>query len=543
EPDVYQRGGLLVQVVTQAAESASDAAVRRPAGAPAVRELVRPLLRERLTRAARWQKWSGGDENAQLVPAHPPDWSVAAVHTRGDWPGLHHLDAIVTHPVILPDGGVLTADGYHRGLRVLAGLPAGLSVAVPDAPTRGDVEAAVATLLDPLTDFPFQRPEHRAALVAALLSPLAWFLFDGPAPLFLIDANIRAAGKGLLADTVALPVTGRRFAVMSYTNDREELRKKITTLAMEGERLVLLDNLAGAVGNEVLDAALTSDRWKDRVLGENRVYDGPLQVVWFGTGNNVQLRADTARRVCHVRLESPDERPELREGLKSPDLRAHLLTRRGPLLSAALTILRAWVLAGKPTHGLRPWGSYEGWSGVVREAVVFAGLPDPGETREALQSTADREAAAMAEVIAGLELLDDTGRGLTAAEIVARVKDAEREYAAPEWKWNLRAGIEELCGKLCSNLLGYKLRSFARRNFGGKVLDKSEARGGVNRWVVRDACGRPGDRNHPLHPHPNRLSSPPDEGDGGHGGDVPAGRGKRSPERFTNDDRPRGGAA
>ena len=36
---------------------------------------------------------------------------------------------------------------------------------------------------------------------------------------------------------------------------------------------------------------------------------------------------------------------------------------RGQLLSAALTILRGWIAAGRPTHGLVPWGSYEGWSG------------------------------------------------------------------------------------------------------------------------------------------------------------------------------------
>jgi hypothetical protein len=75
---------------------------------------------------------------------------------------------------------------------------------------------------------------------------------------------------------------------------------------------VLLDNLAGPVGNDVLDAALTSDRWKDRLLGGNRVSDGPLHVCWYGTGHNVQFHADTARRACHVRLETPDERPELR---------------------------------------------------------------------------------------------------------------------------------------------------------------------------------------------------------------------------------------
>ena len=62
--------------------------------------------------------------------------------------------------------------------------------------------------------------------------------------------------------------------------------------------------------------------------------------------------------------------------------------------------------AQQPARMHRPWGSFEGWSGVVREAVVFAGLPDPGETRVALQTTADRDAAAMTDVIAGLDLRD-----------------------------------------------------------------------------------------------------------------------------------------
>ncbi|OWK34182.1 DUF3854 domain-containing protein [Fimbriiglobus ruber] len=342
EPDVYERGGLLVYVRETAAEPDSDEIVRRPVGAPVVRELARPLLRERLTRCAAWKQWRGSGEEATLEDAHPPDWCVQAVHARGAWPDLRRLDAVVTYPVLMPSGAVLTANGYHRGTGLLACLPPDLAIDVPDRPTTADVTAAVATLFDPLADFPFETPAHRAALIAGLLTPLAWFLFEGPAPLFLIDKNVRGAGAGLLADVVALVVTGLRFPVMSYTNDREELRKRITTLAMEGERLVLLDNLAGAVGNDILDAALTADRWKDRILGGNRVYDGPLHVVWFGTGNNVQLHADTSRRVCHIRMESDHEWPEMRDGFRYANLRAHVRSHRGKLLSAALTILRGW---------------------------------------------------------------------------------------------------------------------------------------------------------------------------------------------------------
>jgi hypothetical protein len=520
ELDLFARAGMLVQVVEAPDVPDPTAPVRRPPGVPVVRDVSPPLLRERLTRCASWVRRTerGGEINE--TPAHPPAWSVQAVHGRGDWPAVRRLEAVVTHPALLADGSILSAAGYDAASGLLVSLPAGVSVNLTDRPDRAAVAAAVAELFDVIADFPFETPAHRAAWVAGLLTPLAWFAFDGPAPLFLIDKNVRGAGAGLLADVIALVITGRRFPVMTYTADREELRKKITSLAAEGERLVLLDNLAGAVGCDVLDAALTSDRWKDRLLGGNRVYDGPLHVCWYGTGNNVQLAADTARRVCHVRMETTEERPELRTGFKYPNLRAHVRAQRGRLLSAALMILRGWVAAGRPQHDLPPWGSFEGWSGVVREAVVFAELLDPGETRLALQTAADRDASAMTSVLNGLEKLDADRRGLTTADIIDRLRDAPDP--PPEWYSDLRAGVEDLCGKLDGRALGYRFRHFARRNFAGRMLDKSGAPHGANRWVVvpvQAAGAKPGDRHHVHHPHPPDR---PNGGDGGHGGDAPA---------------------
>jgi hypothetical protein len=325
---------------------------------------------------------------------------------------------------------------------------------------------------------------------------------------------------------------------MTYTNDRDELRKRVTSLAAEGERLVLLDNLAGAVGNDVLDAALTSDRWKDRLLGGNRVYDGPLHVCWFGTGNNVQLQGDTARRVCHVRMETAEERPELRTDFKYPDLRAHVRAGRGRLLSAALTILRGWYTAGRPRHGLPAWGSFEGWSGVVREAVVFAELPDPGETRQGLQTAADRDAGAMAALLGALEQMGPGPEGVTAAEVIDRIRQPPAPAAA--WYADLRGAVEDLCGRVDGRSLGYRFRQFRRRNFGGRMLDTAGSTHGANRWVVVSA-GRGGPGDAPHVPHPNRPGPPPG-GDGGHGGDVPAGP-SASPNgtaacRYRSDDRP-----
>ena len=487
EAGLYQRGGMLVHIV-ETDDDDDDAVIRRPAGSTIVRELPPALLRESLTRCARLKKWAGTDESATLVPTHPSEWMVNGVHKQYEWPGIRRLDAVVSHPILLPNGTLLATHGYHKKFKIYASLPPGLKLSIPDKPDQKDVKAAMETLFDPLVDFPFETPAHRSAWLAGLFTPLAWFAFDGPAPMFLIDGNVRGVGKGLLADVIAFIVTGRRFATMAYTNDREELRKKITSLAVEGEALVLLDNLAGNVGNDILDNALTSCQWKDRILGGNRMFDGPLNLAWYGTGNNVQLHADTSRRVCHVRLETADERPETKSGFKYPNLRDHVRNYRGPLLSAALTVLRAWYVAGKPSQNLSAWGSFEGWS-MIRDVIVFAGLDDPGETREAMQSNSDRDAATMETILRGMLTLDEQSRGLTAADIIGKLKELPK--SPPEYLTEMRSAVEELCGRLDGRSLAYKLRSFKHRNFAGMRLTACGEKNGSNRWTVQRVGAKP----------------------------------------------------
>ena len=496
EKDLYQHGGYLAHIIETTIDT-ETAMIRRPAGAIAVRRLPPSLLRERLTRCADWMEWVGSGENAKLVPAHPPKSAVMAIMDRGDWPGINRLDTVVAYPVMLPDGSILCESGYQEKYQLYASIPATLKINVPDKPSKDDVTAAVNVLFDVVSNFPFENKSHRSAFLAALLSPLAYHAFDGCVPMFLIDGNTRGVGKGLLADVIALTVLGRRFSTMSYTNDKEELRKKITTLAIEGESMVLFDNLAGHFGNDILDNALTSNRWKDRILGGNTNYDGPLNLCYYSTGNNVQIHADTARRICSIRMETPEERPETKADFKYPDLRRHILENRSKLLSAALTILRGWHVAWRPKHNLTPWGSYEGWSAVVREAIVFAGLDDPGLTRLAVQETADRDAIAMAAILDGIQQMDPGGHGVTAAQIIATVTPSKRanDPPLPDWAIDFGEAIEEICGKKCSRTLGCRLRHFKHRTLrGDRCLtdDGGKNHSKTNRWTVVDPQTRKG---------------------------------------------------
>ncbi len=82
-----------------------------------------------------------------------------------------------------------------------------------------------------------------------------------------IDATTRGTGKSKLADVISNIVFGRDARKTPQPKDDEEMRKRITAMLLEGERLIVLDNVARPLGDPSLDACLTTTTWKDRALG------------------------------------------------------------------------------------------------------------------------------------------------------------------------------------------------------------------------------------------------------------------------------------
>ena len=53
--------------------------------------------------------------------------------------------------------------------------------------------------------------------------------------------------------------------------------------------------------------------------------------------------------------------------------------------------MRAYILAGKPTQNISPYGSFEEWSDLVRSVLVWTGEPDPCEGRGTVEADADND--------------------------------------------------------------------------------------------------------------------------------------------------------
>ena len=176
---------------------------------------------------------------------------------------------------------------------------------------------------------------------------------------------------------------------MATAQSDEEMDKRLLAAAIGGYPLILLDNICGALGTPALAMALTSAEYKGRLLGLNKLIIVPMQMVCIATGNNLTFGHDVGRRVVPIDIDAREEHPEDRDSFKYPKLRETIRRMRSGLVVDALTVLRAYHLAGRPVHGGPRVGSFEAWDDVIRGACIWVGLGDPAAGRTRVREEAD----------------------------------------------------------------------------------------------------------------------------------------------------------
>ena len=467
---IYSRGGRLTRV--RPLEILPDG-VLRSEQPPAFEIVPQPLLLGVLSHEIRWTKPTKNGES----PTLPPSSVVGELSALGAWDGIPHAEALSEGPVLRPDGSVFPGGGYDEITGVIC-------VGAPYKEPPKTAQESLDILVESVIDFPFASGEHFTAWLASVLTAVGRTAFRGPSPLFLIDANVRGSGKSLLAELAVTISGGRAPDRCALGSDNEEDRKQITARAVAGSRHILIDNVSGKFGTPKLCEALSlhGGVWSDRILGESTVWSGPFLPTWWATGNNVSLGADMARRVVHVRLESPEERPEERRGFAHPALLAWAYDRRRELHHAALSILYRYCEAGRPSPvGATPWGGFEAWSDFVRGAVLWMGLPDPAETRVALAQSDEEEDFGQI-LFAGLAELPVP---LTAGEIVETLYAPAESLAEASRYSALREALDGLGGPsgrrpshVGSTELGRVLSKYRDRKIRGLTLRRDSSR----RW-------------------------------------------------------------
>jgi hypothetical protein len=469
---VYVRGLKLVHVVR---DRGSSDWLRRPDGCPMIVRIDRDHLLDLLSRAAIWISHRAlKDGGFKEIEVPPPAWVAPRILSRGAWP-LPQLESISDAPVFRADGSIHAEPGYDEQTRVIFDPCSVAFPPVPDAPTHAQATRAMADLLDPFSEFPWVADSDRAAVGALVLSVLGRAAVNGCVPMFVAAAPTPGSGKGLLVDAVAMIATGRRAPLMAPTEEDEETRKRLMAIAIESPAMVVIDNVEGPLGSPSLAMALTAGVVRDRLLGTMDTVTASLRPVWCVTGNNVQLKGDLGRRVVPIDLDPKVEHPEDRTFAR-PDLLGYVAAQRPRLVVAALTVLRGYVAAGRPDHGLTAKGSFEAWDRLVRGAVIWACRADPlggvARVREQADDDIDKIRALLISWSASMGAMPMTiADAIRHAENAADLKDALASYC--------RGGRPD------SRTLGYVFRKIAGRVVSGLVMRKSDLnREQITKWIV-----------------------------------------------------------
>lgn len=479
DPDsgLYHRAGMLVRVVR--ADHEAPRGLRRPAGAPIIEVATGAHVRERLDLAAAFVSLRKRSGEWLESPALPPKWLVDTLLARGSWP-LPRLGAVFDAPTMREDGTILDTSGHDAETGILY-EPSSSYPPVPLAPSADDLRLAVAALRGPWSDFPFVGTCDLAAAIAALVTPVARLAIDGPTPMFAFRATAPGTGKSLGVDVCSIVATGRCAARMSIGPNDDDTRKLILSIGLEGAAVVLLDNAEGVLGSPVLAAALTSTTYKDRLLGATKVVTVSLRgTTWYTTGNGLSFKGDLGRRIVPIDLDAGTEHPEDREGFRHPDLLAYVRSHRPQLAAAALTVLRAFHVAGRPSHGMPRMGSFEGWDRLVRGALCWADIGDPIAGRQRIREEGDLDLDSLrGALLAWNEAFGS--QPVTLPDVVARAGQHAAGLHDALLALVTRPGRS---AALDARTLGYALRQRRGRIASGLRFENAGKAKGYVRWRV-----------------------------------------------------------
>jgi hypothetical protein len=358
----FQQDGSIVKVSTD------------PACVGAAVQVLNPLaLVHALDGVSAWMKFDKRS-NAfnQIDPPERICKLIANITEHGPMPVLR---GVTKQPYLRPNGTVMLHPGYDAETGIF-GVFDSRAFDVVDSPSRADAEDALGLLQGLLSEFPFVSENDRSAALAAMLT--ATIRATLPlAPMFHVRAHQISSGKSYLCALIAAFATAQPGCPVAFPRNNEECTKLLIAELGSSPAVVEFDNLTSdLIAHESLNIALTSGRIKGRLLQYSKTATVGTQALFLSSGNNVGPVADMTRRCVTINLEPDCEVPAARSFSK-PDLIADVRRERGRYVSAALTIVRAWLVAGSPMTPCNPVASYGEWTRLCCQPLLWLNQPDP----------------------------------------------------------------------------------------------------------------------------------------------------------------------
>lgn len=360
--DFYQSGGMIL-------------AVRKDArsGGISTEVVNEQALTTILSDAAIWERLDGRSKG--WVLSDPSQRVVQMLMKGGVYQHLPVLNGIARQPFFREEDLVLvTEPGYDP----VSGIYADFVPTDYDfpEPTREAALKAKQELNHLLREFEFATDADRSAALSAMLTatvrptlPLA--------PAYNITASAPGSGKSYLAKTIVPFATPADALTTGYPTTAEEASKAMLASLLQAPPVIIFDDMqTDWKPFAAINRALTAETITERILGVSRTASVSTRTLIMGSGNNVGPVGDMTRRVVTIRLYARTENPAMRSFSDRPvDV---LKAGRGRFVSHALTIMRAWIAAGRPKADVPDIASYDGlWNDLCRQPLIWLDELDP----------------------------------------------------------------------------------------------------------------------------------------------------------------------
>ncbi len=287
------------------------------------------------------------------------------------------------------------------------------------------------------------------------------------------------SGKSFLCELITAFATPQRGSPTAFPADDEECRKLLLAELLRSPAVIEFDNLTGdLVAHKSLCTALTSEYMTGRILGVSKTATVGTRSLFLSSGNNVGPVQDMTRRCIPIRLSPQCEIPAART-FNRPNLIREVLQDRGRYVSAALTIIRAWIVAGRPKALCKALAGYSDWSDFCRQPLLWLGCADPtSSVFEAMAEDPDRETL--------VRLLDAWFEIFGSSPTMVR-QAATSMYDCNDASFELKEVLLDIAGErsdINRRRLGWWIRRHAGRIVEGKRFVRATGNGSAERWRV-----------------------------------------------------------
>ena len=460
----YQRGGLIVAVGTD----------------PGTKETsVKPLSKSNLTFAMAsvitWERYN--PKSQTMSRCDPPERHCMVLADAAEYRHLPVLNGLARQPYLRPDGSLVQAAGYDAATGMFGVFdPTEFSIA--DQPTREEAESALQLLKNLLEEFSFKNDTDEAAALSAFLTAAIRPSLPS-APMFHVRAPQISSGKSFLCEIMTGFATPQRSAPLTFPKDEVECEKVLLAALLPAPAVVTFDNLTGdLVSHKSLCAALTSECMTGRILGVSKTATVSTRTLFLSSGNNVGPVKDMTRRCIVINLDPACEIPAARV-FKNPNLLSNLRRNRGQYVSAALTIIRAWIVAGQPKQECKSLASYGEWSDLCRQPLMWLEQSDPTTSLfETMMEDPERETLG--------RLLEAWQENFGTAPKMIRQVLTPTDISVNTVE--LHDVIQDIAGerdnKINRNRLGWWLKQHAGQIVNGRRLVRGGGNGSAGAWKV-----------------------------------------------------------